>query len=90
LLTDGAHPVPVPEGIMTKLLNHADAQGVTSAVALQLLWKGCKVRVCDGIFAGQLAEVDSIPPGALRVNLLLNLLGRLTNIQVAAHTIEPA
>jgi transcription antitermination factor NusG len=89
LLTDGLVPVPIPEDVVEKLLSQTDADGVTSPAALQLLSKGCTVRLCDGVFAGQLAEVDSIPPGNIRVNLLLGLLGRVARLQVPICAVEP-
>jgi transcriptional antiterminator RfaH len=90
LLMDGSQPLPVREGIVEKLLSQADAQGVTSVAALDVLWAGRKVRICDGIFAGQFAEVESAPPGTLRVGLLLTLLGRLTHLQVPAYVVDTA
>ena len=90
LLTDGARPVPVPEGVVEKLLGNADAEGVTSFAALAGLWKGRKVRICDGSFAGQIAQVETVAPSNARVGLLLSLLGRATRLQVFAYAIEPA
>jgi transcriptional antiterminator RfaH len=89
LLTDGAHPLAVPDGIVESLLSQTDAEGGTSAVPLLELCKGRRVRICDGAFAGQVAEVEAVPPSQLRIRLLLNLLGRVTRLQVPAHVIEP-
>jgi transcriptional antiterminator RfaH len=89
LVTNGVRPVPVPEGVVEKLLSEADEQGITSMAALALLWKGRKVRISDGVFTGHVAEVDAIPPGSVRVNLLLTLLGRVTTLQVPSYAVEP-
>ena len=89
LVTDGLQPLPVPEGVVEKLLGQADAEGVTSAAVLAALWTGRKVRICDGIFMGHIAEVDTVLPGSLRVHVLLSLLGRVATVQMPAYAVEP-
>ena len=89
LLTDGCSPLPVPKGVVEDLIGEADVQGVASSAVLARLWKGRKVRIGEGAFAGQIGEVDFCPPGSARVSVLLSLLGRVTALQMPAYAIEP-
>src|SRR3990172_5588516 len=90
LLTRGPDPVPVPHGVVERLAADTDDNGVTSPFALGMLWKGRKVRINTGAFAGQLAEVDAPPlSGGARVKLLLSLLGRTSSVELPACAFEP-
>lgn len=89
LLTDGRSPLPVPSGLVEDLIGDADPQGVANSAVLARLWKGRKVRIGEGAFAGQIGEVDYFPPGGVRVSVLLSLLGRVTALQMPAYAVEP-
>jgi transcriptional antiterminator RfaH len=89
LLTDGSSPLPVPKGLVEGLIDNADPQGVAGSAVLARLWRGRKVRIGEGAFAGQIGEIDFCPPGSVRVSVLLTLLGRVTTLQMPAYAIEP-
>jgi transcriptional antiterminator RfaH len=91
LLTQGPDPIPVPHGVIEKLVAETDDGGATSLSALGVFWKGRKVRINDGAFAGQVAEIEDLSTnGSLRVKLLLSLLGRTTSVELSACVLEPA
>jgi transcriptional antiterminator RfaH len=90
LLTQGRDPIPVPHGVVEKLVAETDACGVTSLSALGVFWKGRKVRINEGAFAGQVAEIDALSlNGSMRAKLLLSLLGRITSVELPAYVLEP-
>jgi transcriptional antiterminator RfaH len=91
LLTDGKRPLPVPGGVVEKLLAEADEQGATPLTALGMFWKGRKVRITSGPFAGQLGEVaEALARGRDRVQVLLSMLGAETSMQVPSYALETA
>jgi transcriptional antiterminator RfaH len=91
LLTQGPEPIPVPQGVIERLVAETDAGGATSLSALGVLWQGRKVRINDGVFAGQTAEIEALPAsGSARVRLLLSLLGRTSSVELPACALEPA
>ena len=91
LLTGGARPLPVPKGMVERLWAEAAQDGTTPLTALGMFWKGRKVRVKSGPFANQRAEVAQVPPdGKDRVQILLNLLGVETSMQVPSYALEIA
>ncbi|GAB4227009.1 MAG: transcription/translation regulatory transformer protein RfaH [Methyloligellaceae bacterium] len=91
LLTDGMKPLAVPDAFVERLLAQADADGVTPLTVLGMFWKGQKVRVKSGPFAGQTGEVDEIPATAQdRVQILLGMLGAQFRLQMPAHALETA
>ena len=91
LLTQGADLLPVPKGIVERLVTATDEKDATSLSGLGLLWKGRKVRISDGAFADQVGEVADAPlSGSARVKVLLSLLGRTSSVELPGHAIEPA
>lgn len=91
LLTQGPDPIPVPSGVVEKLVAETDQGGGTSLSALGVFWQGRKVRINDGPFAGQTAKIDTPPlDGSARVRLLLSLLGRAAPLELSAYALEPA
>lgn len=91
LLTGGSRPLPVPDGMVEKLQMETADDGVMPLTALGMFWKGRKVRVKSGPFANQPAEVaEVLPDGKDRVQILLNLLGVETSMQVPSYALEIA
>jgi len=91
LLTQGADPLAVPNGIVERLTSVCDEEGTTSLVDLGLLKKGSKVRIREGAFTGQIGEIEQLPVSAsARVKILLNLLGRTSSAELPVHAFEAA
>jgi transcription elongation factor/antiterminator RfaH len=79
LISDGAYPVSVPQGIIESLISISDANGfIKPGDALHL---GDRVRILTGPFAelvGELVRLD----GARRVRVLLQLLGGAVAVSI--------
>ncbi|GBE42177.1 transcription antitermination protein RfaH [bacterium BMS3Bbin10] len=91
LLTDGTRPLPIPSDIVEKLIAESDAQGVTPLASLGMFWKGRKVRIKSGPFAGQMGEVAEVfAKGRDRVHVLLSMLGVQTRMQLPSYALETA
>jgi transcriptional antiterminator RfaH len=91
LLANGSCPIPVNHGVVESLLAASDSEGVIPLPAITRFLCGAKVRITDGVFAGQGAEVVQ---GALRdgerVEVLLHLLGAQTTLEVPIYALEAA
>ena len=85
LVRFGGELVPVPEAVMAFILNAGQLEG---AQAEPPLAPGDAVQVVGGPFAG-LAGVFTLSKGADRVAVLLNLLGRETEVVVAEDHVAP-
>lgn len=91
LMTDGTQPLAVPSGLVERLQAEADDRGVTPLTSLGMFWKGRKVRIKTGPFAGQVGEVTEVfGRGLDRVKILLALLGAETSLDVPSHALETA
>lgn len=91
LLTDGTRPLAVPGDLIEKLMAERDAEGVTPLTSLGMFWKGRKVRIKSGPFAGQMGEVaDVLAKGRDRVHVLLSMLGVQTRMQLPSYALETA
>lgn len=91
LLTDGTRPLPVPSDLIEKLMVETDEEGVTPLTSLGMFWKGRKVRIKSGPFAGQMGEVaDVLAKGRDRVHVLLSMLGVQTSMQLPSYALETA
>ena len=79
MITDGAFPIPVPQGIVESLINISDLNGFLNlGDALQI---GERVRVLIGPFAdlvGELVRLD----GVRRAQVLLQLLGGAVPVSI--------
>ena len=68
-----------------------DEEGVTPLTSLGMFWKGRKVRIKSGPFAGQIGEVaDVLANGRDRVLVLLSMLGVQTSMQLPSYALETA
>lgn len=91
LLSDGSRPLPVPDGVIEALLAETDEQGVTPLTSLGMFWKGRKVRIKSGPFAGQIGEVaEVLAKGRDRVHVLLSMLGVQTSMRLPSYVLETA
>jgi len=91
LLTDGTHPLPVPSAVIELLKADTDAEGVTPLTSLGVFWKGRKVRIKSGPFAGQMGEVaEVLAKGRDRVQVLLSMLGAQTTMHLPSYALETA
>ena len=91
LLTDGTRPLPIPGDIIEKLMAETDEQGVTPLTSLGIFWKGRKVRIKSGPFAGQMGEVaEMLAKGRDRVHVLLSMLGVQASMQLPSYVLETA
>lgn len=89
LLTDGRRPLPIPGDLIEKLMAETDEEGVTPLTSLGIFWKGRKVRIKSGPFAGQGGEVaEEHAEGRDRVHVLLSLLGVQTSMQLPSYALE--
>jgi transcriptional antiterminator RfaH len=91
LLTSGPQPLPVPAGIVEALLDKSDGDGAIPMTTLGLFFKGLKVKIKSGVFAGLTGEIeDCVGQGYDRVRVLLTILGAETGLQVPASAVEAA
>jgi transcriptional antiterminator RfaH len=91
LLTDGKRPVPIPGDMIEELMVETDEQGVTPLTSLGIFWKGQKIRIKSGPFAGQMGEVaEVLSRGRDRVQVLFNMLGVQTSMQLPSYALETA
>ncbi|MDA7946895.1 MAG: transcriptional activator RfaH [Hyphomicrobiaceae bacterium] len=91
LLTDGTRPLAVPGEVIDTLLAGSDENGVASLTSLGVVWKGMKVHVKTGPFAGQKGEVaDVLTKGRDRVLVLLSMLGVEARVPLPSYAVETA
>ena len=89
LLANGPTPVPVPDGLVERLLADSDEAGVTPLSALGVFWRGRRVRISSGVFRDQFAEVEAVlAKGRDRVSVLLNLLGSPARLQLPSYAVQ--
>ncbi len=83
----GAEPRPVPDTVITALLERCDADHVLQDPGI--LEVGTEARISEGPLSGFVAKIIEIEPDS-RVHLLLDIMGQITHITVAPSTIIPA
>jgi transcriptional antiterminator RfaH len=89
LLANGPKPMPVPEGMVERLMADSDDAGITPLSALGMFWQGRKVKITSGAFRDQFAEVEAVlAKGCDRVAVLLDLLGTPTRLQLPSYAIQ--
>jgi len=87
LVCRGDTPVPVPKGVVERLI---EAQDEAGCVRLAASFKpGDRVRILCGAFADLVGLYEEMTD-AQRVTLLLNLLGRQVRAVVAPDNLEAA
>lgn len=89
LLTDGERPLAAPGEVIEKLRDGSDERGIMPLTALGMFWRGRKVRVSSGAFAGQTGEVSEVlGSGMDRVKILLSMLGVETSLELPSYALE--
>ena len=83
----GANPCPVPDSIIAALLERCDADHVLQKPGK--LEVGQKAQILKGPFSGLIAEIIEVEPDT-RVHLLLDLMGRATQLSVSPSIVVPA
>lgn len=86
LVTDGrSRPGAMPREFMTALLARCDANGrLHTADELQ---EGDRVRILSGPFAGLVSRIDQLDQQG-RLQLLIQVLGRLVQTDLSSATVE--
>jgi transcriptional antiterminator NusG len=81
----GAKPTPLQPYEVDKILN---SMGISRIDIDKELVQGTKVSIIDGPFKGMFGKVDSIEPGSSKVNLLVDLFGQETSVEVELSQIQ--
>ena len=81
----GAKPTPLQPYEVDKILN---SMGISRIDIDKELVEGTKVSIIDGPFKGMFGKVDFIEPGSSKVNLLVDLFGQETSVEVELSQIQ--
>lgn len=81
----GAKPTPLQPYEVDKILN---SMGISRIDIDKELVEGTKVSIIDGPFKGMFGKVDFIEPGTSKVNLLVDLFGQETSVEVELSQIQ--
>ena len=84
----GDSPQAIPDAIVDALRASAGKDGVFSFNLNQRFRVGDEVRLMVGPFAEQLGRIDRLE-GRDRVQVLLDLMGRLVRVSASSRDIEP-
>lgn len=88
LVSFDGQPVPVPEYVVHELKRRVAEIRAAGGLVFDGLQPGDAVRITQGPFAGYEAVFDMRLSGSERVQVLLQMLGRLVKVQVNAGAIE--
>jgi len=83
----GAKPTPLQPFEVDKILNN---MGMSRIDINKELEKGTRVRIISGPFAGMFGVIDEIDPATQKVNLMVDLFGQETSVEVEITEIEVA
>lgn len=86
VVKSGSELTPVHDGIIREIRSLAADEILD--LPLQPVQPGEKIRIIAGIFEGESADVVRLIPGAERVKLLLELLGRQSEIELSLDEVE--
>ena len=81
----GAKPTPLQPYEVDKILS---SMGISRIDVDKELAPGVKVNIIDGPFKGMFGKVDFIEPGSSKVNLLVDLFGQETSVEVELSQIQ--
>lgn len=84
LINFGNRPCPVPDALITGLMQRCDENGQIQADALCV---GDQVKLSQGPFANFIATIDKID-AQKRVWVLMDVMGQPTQVQVTSEQIE--
>ena len=88
LVSFDGQPVPVPAHVVHELKRRVAEIRAAGGLVLDGLQPGDSVHITRGPFAGYEAIFDTRLSGSERVQVLLQMLGRLVKVQVSAGAIE--
>lgn len=80
-------PAQVPRGIMDALFARLEPNGLLQTTPS--LTPGDKVRIADGPFAGQIAQIEALPSSD-RARLLLDIMSQSIPIEIDRKSLELA
>ncbi len=86
VVRQGADLIPVPAAIIGEITALAPANILE--LPLQPVQTGENIRIIAGVFKGNSADVVQLLPGAERVRLLLDILGRSSEIELSLNEVE--
>jgi len=78
------HPAPIPDALVEALRARAAAVAVAGGPALLDIKRGDPVRILEGPFKDLEAVFDGALDGKARVRVLLDVLGRLSRVELPA------
>ncbi len=81
----GAKPTPLQPYEVDKILN---SMGISRMDVDKDLVAGTKVNIIDGPFKGMTGKVESLSPEVNKVNLLVDLFGQETSVEVELGQIQ--
>lgn len=81
----GAKPTPLQPYEVDKILN---SMGIARMDIDKELVSGTKVNIIDGPFKGMFGKVDFIEPDSNKVNLIVDLFGQETSVEVELSQIQ--
>ena len=87
LFTCQERPVPVPDGVVEALIEHTDEANLT--LFNSGLYRGQSVRILCGPFADFVGTIERLD-GALRVRVLLDMMGTAVPVALRRPAICPA
>ena len=83
----GAKPTPLQPFEVDKILNN---MGMSRIDINKELEQGTRVRIISGPFAGMFGVIDAIDSATQKVNLMVDLFGQETSVEVEISEIEVA
>ena len=88
LVEFGGYPAKVPNEVIRQLKRHLEAVEAAGGLTLNGLKPGDPVRIINGPLSGYEAIFDLRLSGNERVQVLLEMLGRLVHAQIDVNAIE--
>ncbi len=89
LVMEGERPKPVPRGVVETLIEACDDLDVVSFDASGRSWVGGRVQVLAGPFSDQFGVIKRLDDKG-RVDVLLEIMGRYTPVNVPSEFVIPA
>jgi len=83
----GAKPTPLQPYEVDKILNN---MGISRLDVNKELEKGAQVKIISGPFSGMFGVIDEVDVANQKVNLLVDLFGQETSVEVNLSEIEMA
>jgi transcriptional antiterminator NusG len=81
----GAKPTPLPPAEIDKVLS---SMGISRVENTNEIETGTKVKITDGPFSGMEGKVDTIDKDNNRLNVLIDLFGQETPVEVEINQVS--